>query len=460
MKKKFSIAALLLAGVMTVTGCSESIFTSSTSENTESKVSIWTANDDDLVAYPTAEGLSDELKEYYSIKFKDFYKEYGFVCSNSGLNDTKDDATAKLYRQTVIEMLTHEKLILKKAEELGLTDLTKEEMDTIDKNYQTNLNNWYDSFSAQAMNELGISGTTSGNSSGSISTEDQERIKEKSKELFNEYIKPFGMTEETLLQWAKNNVIEKKVLEYIYKDIKVKDSEVDKYINDLIDEAKKAYNEDVAKYESSTQYGTVWIPEGTRNVLHVFIGISTIDAAEISAARKESGADQEEIDKLRDEKLAEIKEKTEAAYKKATAESDDKKKLFESVLKEYSHDRNDSVTDQTITIVKGTSSISKDLYDAIYNLEKPGDISEIIATDSGYYFFYYVGDEVITDEDIKKQKENVYKGMLTQRQNEKANSTIDEWLSEVKYEYDYEKLNFDEPKEDTTSSTTSSETSK
>jgi len=40
MKKKFSVAALLLAGVMMVTGCSESILssgTSDTSSNTESK---------------------------------------------------------------------------------------------------------------------------------------------------------------------------------------------------------------------------------------------------------------------------------------------------------------------------------------------------------------------------------------------------------------------------------------
>ena len=454
MKKKISIAAVLLAFTMAVTGCSESILTSKTESGTESTPSIWTAADDDLVAYPTAEGLTEEQKAYYNVTFKDFYKEYGFICSNIGLTDTKDDASAKLYRQSIIEMLVHERVILKKAEEMGLSNLTSEEMNTIDKNYQDNMKNWYDSFSAQAMNELGIKANTSDTSdtSGSISAEDQKKIDEKAKELFAEYIKPFGLTEETFLDWEKNSFIEKKVLDDLYKDIKVTDDEVDKYINDLIDEAKKAYNEDVSKYEKNSQYGTVWIPEGTRNVKHVFIGISSVDAAEITAARNESGADQEEIDKLRDEKLSEIKEKAEAAYKKATAESDDKEKNFDAVLKEYSHDYDSSLKDQTITIVKGTTTLSKPLYDAIYNLEKPGDISEIIATDNGYYFFYYVGEETVSDSDLEAQKKNVYNGMLTERQNEKANTTIEEWLNEVKYEYDYEKLNFDKPEEDNTSS--------
>lgn len=451
MKKKISVAALLLAGIMTVTGCSESILTSNTSSNTESEASIWTAADDDLVAYPTADGLTDEQKDYYNITFKDFYTEYGFISNNIGLTDTKDDATAQVYRQNIIEMLVHERVILKKAEEMGLTDLTKEEMDTIDKNYQDNIKNWYDSFSAQAADALGIAVESSGSLSG-ISAEDKEKIEAKAKELFHEYIKPFGMTEDTFLQWARNSFLEKKVLDELYKDIKVTDAEVDKYINDLIAEAEKTYNEDVSKYEKNTQYGSVWLPKGTRNIKHVFIGISTIDAAEITAARKESGADQEEIDKLRDEKLAEIKEKADAAYKKATAESDDKEKTFDAVLKEYSHDYDSSLSDQTITIISGTTSLNKELYDTIYNLEKPGDISEIIATDSGYYFFYYVGEESITDSELEAQKKNVYNGMLTERQNEKANTTIDQWLSEVKYEYDYEKLNFPEPKEEETSS--------
>ncbi len=453
MKKKFSIAAVLLAVTMAITGCSDSILESKVESGTESKENIWTAADTDIVAFPTADGLTEEQKKYYNITFEEFYKEYSFICANAGLNDTKDDASAKLYRQSIIEMIASEKIILKKAEELGLAELTADEMKKVEEEYQKNLDGWYNTFSAQAQNELGIKGnSTTSDTSGSLTDDDKAKIKEKSKELFNNYIKNFGLTEDTFLIWAKNSFVVEKVMEYTYKDVKVTDDEVDKYINDLIAEAEKTYKEDVSKYEKNTQYGTVWLPEGSRNVKHVFIGISTIDAAEISAARNESGANQEEIDKLRDEKLAEIKEKAEAAYKKATAEGDDKEKNFDAVLKEYSHDYNASLSDQTITVIKGTKSLTDTLYNAIFDLEKPGDISALIPTDLGYYFFYYKEDAKITDEDITVQKKNVYEGMLTERQNKKADETLTKWEEEVKYDYDYEKLNFEKPEEEDTSS--------
>ncbi len=453
MKKRFSVAAVLLAVTMAMTGCSESILESKNESGAESKVNIWTAADTDIVAFPTADGLTEEQKKYYNITFEEFYKEYSFICANVGLNDTKDDASAKLYRQNIIEMIASEKIILKKAEELGLADLTADEIKKVEEEYQKNLDGWYNSFSAQAQNELGIKGnSTTSDTSGSLTDDDKAKIKDKAKELFNNYIKNFGLTEDTFLIWARNSFIVEKTMEYTYKDVKVTDDEVDKYINDLIAEAEKTYKEDVSKYEKNTQYGTVWLPEGSRNVKHVFIGISTIDAAEISAARNESGANQEEIDKLRDEKLAEIKEKAEAAYKKATAEGDDKEKNFDAVLKEYSHDYNASLSDQTITVIKGTKSLTDTLYNAIYDLEKPGDISALIPTDLGYYFFYYKEDAKITDEDITVQEKNVYEGMLTERQNKKADETLTKWEEEVKYDYDYEKLNFEKPEEEDTSS--------
>lgn len=453
MKKKFSVAATLLALIMAVTGCSESILTKPDTSSKEEN--IWTAADSDIVAYPTADNLTDEQKEYYNITFEEFYKQYRFICSNMGITDTKDNVTAQAYRRSVIEMLVHEKIILKKAEELGLDVLTEEEMNTIEADYQKNIDGWISGFSERAMKDLGI---TSGSSdtSGSLSDADQKRVTEKATELFEEYLESFGFTIEIFLQWERDTFIEEKVLKYLYKDVTVSDDEVEKHINDFIAEAEKVYNEDVSKFESNSYYSTVWLPEGTRNIKHVFIGISSVDAAEITAARNESGADEEEINKLRDEKLAEIKEKAEAAYSKATAETDDREKLFDEVLKEYSNDYNSSVSDQTITIIKGSKATSSQIYDHIFAIENPGDISELIPTDRGYYFFYYVGEEKITDEEIAAQKKNIYDGMLTERQNEIANKTTDEWLDEFKYEYNYEKLNFPKPEvQDTTSSVTS-----
>ena len=94
--------------------------------------------------------------------------------------------------------------------------------------------------------------------------------------------------------------------------------------------------------------------------------------------------------------------------------------------------------------------ISDALYDAVFSLEKPGDISGLIPTDSGYYIVKYVSDAKVTDSDLSDYRKTVRQELLTSRQSEKTNAILEEWRSAVNYEYDYEKLNI--TKEEKTSS--------
>ena len=88
MKKKTAATAAILACTMMFSGCSDSILTSGTDSGTTSVENIWTAKDDDIVAWATSDSLSDEEKEYYQVKFKDFYPEYSFTIANYGLDET------------------------------------------------------------------------------------------------------------------------------------------------------------------------------------------------------------------------------------------------------------------------------------------------------------------------------------------------------------------------------------
>ncbi len=443
MKKRITAAAVALTCVMAFTGCSESILNSGSNQSgagnssDETSSSIWTANNDDIVAWVTADGLTEEEKKYYDIPFEEFYREYSFNCANLGIdeNNAYYAEYAMAYRKNIIDMLANERIILKQAEKLGFNNLSDEDMKQIDANLQENLDTWYTSYTAQAKNDLGLTDTEE----GSLTAEQKQQITDKCKELFGKYIEGFGITEETFLTWEKNIYIERKTLQYIYKDITVTDKEVDDEIADLIEKAKAAYEKDVYLYESDTDYNQVWVPEGTRVVKHVFISMNTSDAAEIYAARLESGADQAEIDKMRDEKLAEIKDKIDAAYKKATAEGAD----FDAIVKEYSNNYNAEKESQTNTIVKGTTALPDELYDAVFSIENVGGFSEIIPTDAGYYFFQYVEDEKVTDEEMEEIKKTTKENMLNERQNEKANNAIEEWSKAVVYEFDYEKLNIE-----------------
>ena len=78
-------------------------------------------------------------------------------------------------------MLSNEKLILKKANELGLNQLSEEEMKTVEETYQKNLDDWYASYETKAKEALGISTDTT---SGTDDSANDEKILEKEKELF------------------------------------------------------------------------------------------------------------------------------------------------------------------------------------------------------------------------------------------------------------------------------------
>ena len=456
MKKTTASIAAVLACAMMFTGCSDSLFDSSSEDSTTTSVQdIWTAKDEDIVAWATSDSLSAEEKEYYNITFKDFYSEYAFTIANYGLDETSSDYEqyAKHYRQNIIDMLSNEKIILKKAEELGLDKLTEDEMKEIDKAYQENLDGWYETFETKAKEALGMTDDTT-SSETEISDDDKAKLLEKEKELFRDYVSGFGLTEEVFLKWQTNTFIQKKVLEYVYKDIVITDEQVDEYVTKLIDEAKKAYKENVSSYERDSEYQKVWLPEGSRNIKYICIKLNPSDSAELSAARNESGADIDSINKQRDEKLEEIKSKAEAALKKATEGTD-----FDAVIKEYSSDYSETTEGDTTLIINGTTAMYDVLYDELYKLEKPGDISGLIPTDRGYYILQYTSDAVLTDKEIAEYKAKVKETLTANEQEETANSAIEQWRNDVGYEYDYTKLNFEKPEEETSSDDSSDEAS-
>lgn len=452
MKKITAAVAAILACAMMFTGCSDSILTSSGSEDTTSTENIWTASDDDLVAWTTVDSLSAEDKEYYQVKFKDFYSEYSFTITNYGLDETNSAYTAyaQYYRQNIIDMLTNEKLIMKKASELGLDQLSEEEMKTVEETYQKNLDDWYASYETKAKEALGISTDTT---SGADDSANDEKILEKEKELFTEYISSFGLSEETFLKWQTNTAIQKKVNDYLVKDITVTDAEVEDYITKLTKEAKDTYEKSVSQYASDSEYQKVWIPDDARRIKYIVVSIPSSDYAEINAARNESGADDAEIDKMRDEKLAEIKSKAETALEKATADGAD----FDAVIKEYSSAYSEDTAGQTTLVLNNKEGLSEALYNGVFDLKNPGDVSGLIPTDGGYYIIKYDSKATVTDEQLTEYKATVKDELLSSRQSETTNSAIEEWRNAVGYEYDYDKLNI--TKEEDTSSTEESGTS-
>lgn len=61
--------------------------------------------------------------------------------------------------------------------------------------------------------------------------------------------------------WQTNTAIQKKVNDYLLKDITVSDSEVDDYITKLTAEAKQAYEKSASSYATDSEYKRYGYPK-------------------------------------------------------------------------------------------------------------------------------------------------------------------------------------------------------
>lgn len=436
MKKKL---AALLAGIIAITGltgCNDAN-NSSNADNTTSQ--IWNVASDAIVAKMTSE-VSD--KSFFDITFDDFYNEYKFTIENKGLDesDTASATYVNYYRNNIISMLTNERIILWIAKEEGLDKLTDAEQKEIDDALTTVYENWYSSFETEAK--------------AADSTLTGDALTAKEKELFEAYLAGFNLSTDNFVTWQTNSFIENKVLDKYSEGIEVSDKEAEDYFTKQVAAAKAAYEKKDGSYESDTTNQTFYIPEKSRKIKYVYIGLETADATELYSARNESGADDAAVDKKRDELLAGIKDKADKAL--AAVKADGAK--FDDVVKEYSEDYKEDSGVNEILIVPNTTSIPENLYNAIFAVEKEGECTDLVATDGGYYIVQYFDTPTIDDTAkataIKASKET----LLTEKKNNHLSDVLEDWQKKYVYEIDYTTLQITVEEETSSTTTTAADT--
>lgn len=101
-------------------------------------------NPDAVIAEPT-NGGDDSMK----IVYEDFKKEYDYALKRAGVEDDTDESIAdscKTQRNTIITYLINERIIMKKASEMGLSTLTEEEMNAVEEEYNSNIEEQIEAF--------------------------------------------------------------------------------------------------------------------------------------------------------------------------------------------------------------------------------------------------------------------------------------------------------------------------
>lgn len=324
MKKIKKVLAVALVGVLgfSITGCKMIARTPESIRNTV----LAKVGDVEI----TRGDVDKELKPQLDQLVKQYGENYE--------EDPQLQIQLKNARTQVLQSLVDEKVLVKKAEELKLVP-AQDELDKEIKERTDNLIKMYGS-----------------------------------EEAFNKAKESFGYTDETYNEFIKNQVIAQKAKDYMFKDIKVTDEEVQKY-----------YDENKANF-------------GEANVSHILVGLD-------GRTDEEAKAGAEEV------------------RQKAVNGED-----FAVLAKEYSDDpgSKDKGGDYGV-IPYDSQQFVKEFVDGFKSLGE-GEISEPVKSEFGYH--------VIKATNVKKKsfdevKEEIKSKLEKEQQDKIYTETLKKWKEEL-----------------------------
>lgn len=410
--KKTVCAAAAVLTALTIGGCSVKM-------GTNAKI-----KDDRVVAESTAENAGK-----LEITYLDFKKEYLYFLKGQGITDDSEESVAarcKTQRETIINYLINEKVILEKARELSVDKLSEEEMDAVEEEYDR-----------MVLRQVAyFAGVTNTDPEVTPLTDEQTETGNKG---FDEYLADCGLTRDDLLVWQVSAAVTEKVREEVTRDVNVERSEAEETFGEYVESIKALYESNQAEYEGGV-YSAYWVPDGSRRIKHILLGFDTAFTDELGEMR-ESG-DDEGADKLREEKAAEFAETSEKIANMLDNGAD-----FDELIEEYSADKEGSAANPDGYLVVPDSRLyMEEFAEAAKTLENIGDRCTAL-TDYGLHIMLYADDARVTEESAKGYIDYIEELLNDEKKGTFFSDSLTEWRRSYKFKIDNEALKIDEQTE-------------
>ena len=270
-----------------------------------------------------------------------------------------------------------------------------------------------------------------------------------------------------------NNALIDRLMDHVSKGITVEDDEVQTYFNELVEEDKANYGEDISTYEFYTQYygqPSYYTPEGYRGITHILLKVDDdlLNTWKDLTARYEEqkeaetspvetpepvegeSAEPETADSTPAPTAEPVTEEMIETAKKAILDS------VQSTVDEIMAKLKDGASFDELIVEYGTDpgmqdeanrasgySVHKDsiIYDPAFTagaaaLEKVGDVSEPIVGQYGVHILYYLRDIPGGAIDLTEEMKNEFHDdLLDQKRNAALNEAIDKWMEEAVIAY-------------------------
>ena len=386
--------------------------------------------------------------------------------------DATDPQVIASAQEEAITSLKKDLVLTAKAKELGLDQLTDEEEETAKTDAQESYDSAIEYIKTNQLKDSELEG---------------DALTEAAKAELDK----MGVTLDSYLESERKTTIDNKVREYAIKDVAVTDDEINTEYNSRVDKDKETYTDNAGSWATAANNGTTlyYTPAGVRRVKQILIkfkdedqtaiddaqsrvteantAVSTasakvtaaqstleiegIDEETKSQAQADLEAATEEMDAANKDLEAAnqaVTDATNKAFDNITAEADEVLAAvnaegadWQAIMDEKNQDPGMKNNEKGYAVAEGMTNFDSAFVDAAMALAKPGDISDKVkGTSYGYYIIRYESDEAEGATPLDNVKETISSALLSTKQNDTYNSTVDQWVEEAGIKVDMNAL--------------------
>lgn len=349
------------------------------------------------------------------INYAQVKKYYDSIVSQYGsMMDVNDPEIAGLLKQMAVSYAVTEQLIMQEAAELGLDQLTDEELANMrqaaDDTYQNVFDQYLPVFAAEGKSE------------------------DEQAQATDAFLASYGYTREDVFEQMKNNELYTRVMDTVTKDLTMDEEELKAAFDSKVEEAKAAYEKDKSAFDSDNMGGGIvyFVPEGVRAVKHILVMMDQAEAAELKALKTQlEGLEAgdpliDEVQGKIDAMMAVVQPKLDEIQAKIDAGES-----FQSLIDAYGEDpgmkAGSAYAETGYYLTDATTIFEVPFTQAALALEKVGDISEPVLGARGFHIIQYDHDVVSEAADFDAVKADLEKTELAAAKQKAESDAVGAW---------------------------------
>jgi len=386
------------------------------------------------------------------------YQEYMYYLYGMSFDRTSDSSVSSA-RSSAIENLIQDAVLSKKTAEMGMDELTADELSEVEQSVESTWESYTGSVKSTYFADTELTG------------------EELDKAIEDKLVELGYPAKAELLDSQKITKAREKLRADVIKDVAVTQEELESAYRARVSEATTNYGNNPSTYGTDVQNGSTvyYVPAGYRFVKNILIKFtdedntaindlqsqitsknSELSTAEssLSALGEDTSTDDESAaqnraaltetkDRLTGE-IAELQTKLDAAKEAAyaaiqptvdevltkLAEGED----FDALMEQYGQDtgmQSSPAKENGYPVSADSTNWVSEFRDAAMALEKVGDVSAAVRSSYGIHILKYVSDAVEGEVGLDNVKDALESELLANKQEEAYTAAVDQWVSEA-----------------------------